>query len=404
MVDFKKHLGRTPRLDLNPSAADRWTTCTASPQFILDNWDKLPPSDTVFSLEGTTAHTIAKNTLLEIETNYYTLSEAPTPVTPEMRWHAWNYAEYVNNLREPGSKLLVEQKLPLWYMPGRNAIVDAAVINPSSLHVIDYKYGEGVAVSPERNLQMAIYTRSVIENDRTVIPNSLRHAAPVSLHIYQPRGRDAEEPFKVWETTWGEVHQLTCKIEQKATNVKMGGDVVFAPSDKACQWCQAKAICPERQKQLTAGISDLTVIPDGDKHLRPVQAVSLAELAAIVKHGPAIIKWVKDAQAYALAWMKEGHTVPGFKLVTGRQGDRAWMDEKAAAKLLLETTILKEEEVWTKKLISVAQVEEKLGKKVFKKELTNLVTRSPGQQVIAPIDDKRESVSIDGASEFTAIE
>ena len=51
---------RAPRLDLNPSAADRWTTCTASPGFILANADKIPPDDgTKFSQEGTTAHEVA---------------------------------------------------------------------------------------------------------------------------------------------------------------------------------------------------------------------------------------------------------------------------------------------------------------------------------------------------------
>ena len=60
MVDFAKHLKkRTPRIDLNPSSAERWTTCTASPKFIFDNWDKLPPHDTFYNQEGTTAHEVA---------------------------------------------------------------------------------------------------------------------------------------------------------------------------------------------------------------------------------------------------------------------------------------------------------------------------------------------------------
>ncbi len=160
---------RTPRLDLNPSSADRWTTCTASPRFILDNWDKVPESsDTVYNREGTLAHAVAAAYLLNqpeppsleyVEQTplavYQIDPKSRVPenqkkaleVNVEMRRHGFFYSDYVESLRQPGSTLLVEQKLPLWYMPGRNAIVDAAVVNPDGLHIIDYKYGEGVPVS-----------------------------------------------------------------------------------------------------------------------------------------------------------------------------------------------------------------------------------------------------------------
>jgi len=149
---------KQPRLDLNPSSADRWTTCTASPRYILENWELVPEdTDTIFSQEGTTAHEVAAALLQGRKPNESSAYDCPVPIDKEMRWHAWNYFEYVTGLMSPGGVLLVEQKLPLWYMPSRNAKIDAAVSNPDSLHIVDLKYGAGVVVRTERNPQAVIY-------------------------------------------------------------------------------------------------------------------------------------------------------------------------------------------------------------------------------------------------------
>ncbi len=146
------------RLDLTPSSADRWMTCTESPNFIFQNFDRLPPQDRKFSDPGNSAHEVAAALLQGRKIN---LADCPAPVAAEMRWHGFNYADFVESQVEPGGKLIVEQRLPLFYANGRNAVVDAAAINPNNLHVIDYKYGEGIIVSPVENLQCTIYGHSV---------------------------------------------------------------------------------------------------------------------------------------------------------------------------------------------------------------------------------------------------
>lgn len=402
MVDFRKATAkkRVARLDLNPSAADRWTTCTASPGFIMDNWDKVPPDDTAYNQEGTTAHEVAAALLQDrppfVDNKYY----CPVPITPEMHWHAWNYADYIAGLRAPGGKLLVEQKLPLWYMPGRNALIDAAVINPDSVHIIDYKYGEGIVVSPENNLQATIYAESVL------LANSISAPPPITVHIFQPRGRAASDsPSHVWKVDIDTFLRLKDKITKAARDILIGGlfpenDLKFAPSEKACQWCPAKGFCPARHEAFGKDVPTLATIPAGDKHLPPVKAVSVTQLAAILKHKANIIRWLNDAEAYALQHMSAGGTIPGFKLVTSRQGNRAWSDQKKAAKLLLEQTHLRRDEVIEEKTIGPARVEELLGKNSFTKELLSLVARSPGRPVIAPEDDERESCLIDAKTEF----
>lgn len=387
---------RQPRLDLNPSAADRWTTCTASPGFILANADKLPSDDsTSFSQEGTTAHEVAAAYLQDREPNP---DKCPTPIDAKMLWHGWCYADFVSGLRKPGSRLLVEQKLPLWYMPERNCIVDATVINPQELHQIDFKYGEGVSVHPENNLQCITYVKNVVEKHL----GPLGHEFPIFVHIYQPRGRNAaDSPFHTWTTTWGEIEKLARSIANNASvilNSEGHQDIFldFKPSEKACQWCPAKGFCSARQAELTKNVNVMSIV---HQDLPEANVITLTQLGAVLKYKDQITKWLKDAEEYALQFMKGGGKIPGFKLVTSRGGNRYWSNPKAAAKLLL-ATILKREEVIEEKVIGPAAAEKLLGKNKLSADLMNLIAKPPGQPCIATDDDPRESCLLDGADDF----
>lgn len=394
-----------PRLDLMPSAADRWTTCAASPRFCLENAELLPlDTSSKFSLEGTTAHEVAAAFLQDREPNP---ENCPTPITPEMRMHGWEYMEYVLGLRSeanPGvSKLIVEHKQGLFYYEGRNAVVDAAVINPGSLHIVDYKYGQGVAVSPIENLQTTIYAYQI------ALPLNLPLDFPVFSHIYQPRCRDnGGEPAHVWETNLGTIATLAGQIAAKADLIRINNDSkgpmpAFVPSEKGCRWCPAKAICPERQKEMLDGIEALAVIDDQPKDLPPVAALPIEQLSAILKHRKKIVKWLEDLEAYATERMKEGFAIPGHKLVLSRGGNRKWTDPKKAAELLLKTTVLKREEIIEEKVATPAAVEELIGKKKFSAELTALITKPPGSPVIAPADDDREEYLLKAENEFSVL-
>jgi len=409
MIDFSKQKNKKQRrIDLNPSSADRWTTCTASPQFIYDNWDKVPAdTDTIYNREGTTAHEVGAAFLQDREPNEKDSYCCPVPINAEMRWHGWNYMEYVRGLRTPECKgILVEQKLPLWYMPERNAIVDAAVINVDSLHVIDFKYGAGIIVSTERNLQACIYAKSIVK----ALSLELSPDFPVFLHIYQPRGRAAEDsPSHTWETTYGEIETLASGIQGAADYIQHGSlfpdrDIVFKPSEKACQWCPAKGFCTARHGELTKDLEMLSTVEDKPLILPKTEAITLPQLAAIVKHGDAIVKWINDAKAYALTHMKAGGSIPGFKLVTSRGGNRYWRDPVKAGKMLIKETLLREDEVFEKKLIGPAAVEKMLGKNKMPVSVSNLIDKPPGQPVIAPEDDKRESCLLNGSSEFEVLD
>lgn len=371
-------------------------TCTASPRYCLENADLIPEDlGSPFSREGNTAHEVAAAFLQDRQPDP---ANCPVPIDAEMRMHGWDYAEYVQGLREKNSLLFVEQKTPLWYYEGRNAIVDAAVSNPLILHIVDYKYGAGVVVEVKGNKQLAIYARQVAG------PMNLSEDFPIHCHIFQPRSPNSvESPAHVWETTWGEIKAITDDIAANAyiilNNNRVKGPMLdFEPSEKACRWCPAKGFCPARQKELLDGIEALDTIETKPLPVPPV--IPIEQLAAILKHRKQIIQWLNDAEEYALERMKEGHEVPGFKLVLSRGGNRYWVDPKEAARLLVSTTILKRGEVVEEKTISPAAVEKLLGKKNLPTDLMALITRSPGGPEIAPVEDKREEYLLKAENEF----
>jgi len=391
-----------PRLDLNPSSAARWVTCTASPRFILENADKLPPDDTVWNLEGTTAHEVARALLMGEKPDP---KECPTPITKEMHKHAWDYMEYVTEL---GGKPIIEQKFPLWYHEGRNGKVDVLTISGNHTHVVDYKYGMGVIVDPFENLQGAIYARSAMREAllHKEIASGALLESPVTIHIYQPRGRGAEDsPFHVWETTWGEILEFTKQVTDAAELILADGETQFRPSDKACRFCPAKGFCTARTGEFKRDIEVLATIETGPKHFPPVKAISTAQLAAVLQHRDAIKAWVDDAWEYALEYLKNGGKIEGFKLVQGRQGNRYWTDPEKAAALLLKDTHLRKEEVYETSVVSPGGAEKLLGKKALTLDLLNLVARAEGKPTIAPVADKRpEFGGVDPKLEFEGLE
>lgn len=395
---------RKPRIDLNPSSAERWVTCTASPRYIRDNWNLLAEStDTAWNQEGTTAHELAAAALEGRKMNPFA---CPVPPTKEMNRHAWNYMEYVEGLRVGDAKVYVERKLPLFYMHERNAMIDAVVVNHNEVHIIDFKYGEGVQISPVGNLQCIIYAYVAVRDYASYA--LLRGTMPVTIHIYQPRGRGAEAPAKVWETNVGEIAKVATiitGIAQTILNNANGDDtykVQFAPSDKACQFCPAKGFCTARQQHFGREVKQLAVV---DKAPLPLSTtLTLEQRAAVLKHKSAIEKWLKDVAADTQRLMLEGTKVPGWKLVMSNGGHRFWTDPEEAKKLLLADTILKREEVITETLASPAQVEKLLGKNKLPVEVTNLIAKPNGNPIPVPEDDKRTSCVVDASEEFDVVE
>lgn len=121
-------------------------------------------------------------------------------------------------------------------------------------------------------------------------------------------------------------------------------------------------------------------------------AMTDAELAAALARCDEIEKWCADTRAEAMQRALGGRTLPGYKVVAGRQGNRAWSDNDAVANALL--TLLEEKDVYMPRVVQSPTAIEKVmgGMPAEWGALQHLITRSQGKPTLVVSSDKRPAI------------
>jgi len=380
---------------LRPSDAHRWMRCKASPGYIATNQDRIPVQSTRYSDEGGLAHEYAKALL----TNEPWTGEA---IEPEMHDHVVGYVNFVRAMHQkvPGRRLIVESKFPLFYLPNGTGIVDAAICDPTSLHIVDLKYGEGVSVEAVGNEQLAIYFANVAKGANLDVSKLVN----VSMTIYQPRARD-NRYVRRWEPTAVELDTLLYQISETAQEIQMLPlDQMFCPEDSTCQFCPAKSFCEARAGELLSElpevVEDVTVVDAAtvEASLPDPKSLSLEQAAKVFLVKRSLISWLEDVEDYLLAIHATGQKIPGTKVVLGKGGHRAWTDEDAAFKVLkrfVDRTKLLET-----KLVSPAKAEKLLKSAESpitarsQNKLDALITKPGGSPTLVSESDPRDAIDM----------
>lgn len=389
---------------LAPSSSKSWCNCTASVQFIRVNKDRLPPDrGSVYADEGTQAHTYAEQILNG------TLADADLPdqFAPVL--------EYTSRCKELanrwGGTILIEEKVPLFYLPEETGTVDFGLLCDNGLFIRDLKYGAGVEVHAEENEQLAIYAQSLVED--LALMYDINDNLPVSIGIVQPRyvGEDIE---KLWTISVKDLREFTLKARESAalillnesdpvSFVRSGGKLVYAPSIEACRWCKGKALCKFRiDTALEAFTTDARIIDqfeDLDAEaplvLPSIEALTDKQIASALRHKETVTKFFEDAVELAQSRALNGKPVEGTKLVSGREGNKTWKDEDAAARGI--DTMIPDDELYVRKIISPTKALVLIKKKVDKAQLAAFkaehVFRSPGKPIVALAEDPRLAIS-----------
>lgn len=365
---------------LSPSSAHRWLYCHGSVTLEAG----LPDQSTEFSREGTAAHALAEWCLregLHPDEFMHDVIEG-VEVTMEMSWAVADYVDYVRNIHANthNSTLLVEQRVEFTnWVPGGFGTSDAIVIGDGLCHVIDLKFGQGVKVNAYRNEQAMLYALGVFQ---TFSP--LYDIDTFVLHIHMPRLDHVSE----YTITVTDLLNWAADVVRPAAEKATAGELNFAPGEKACRFCKARATCKALAKhnyELTMSkFDDLTT---GEDHIKlPVkELLSVDELAALLPRLPLLKQWATDVEEHALSILTHGGALPGYKLVEGRS-IRQWVDEDKAAFWLKSVM----DEPYVKKLISPAQAEKALGK-TKAGAITDLVIKPRGKPTLAPESDPRPS-------------
>lgn len=250
---------------LSPSSGERWINCTKS--FELIDSLNIPESEAGLAAEeGTLAHSVLENECLhrlgrispvEYKSERSELVQAGRDLLGynpynEMQEYAQQQIDVIFDLTRK-QFLSHKHEGVIWLetrvfpgIEGCFGTADAIVALEDELHVIDYKYGRGVPVSPVENTQLKLYGLGALEAFK-----AFWNFNTVTLHIIQPRLASHRQ----WETLPEKLVQWREDVVKPAVEEINAGNGKFAPSEGACRWCPAKALCTARAQKIWEGIS-----------------------------------------------------------------------------------------------------------------------------------------------------
>ena len=119
--------------------------------------------------------------------------------------------------------------------------------------------------------------------------------------------------------------------------------------------------------------------------------ITNAEMGEYLEKGADVEKWLSDLKELALKECLSGKDVPGWKAVEGR-GTRSWTDQDKAFEAVKDAGI-DEAMLYVKSPLSLAKVEELMGKKAFAASVGDYVIKSPGKPTLVKTSDKREAIT-----------
>lgn len=282
---------------LSASGAHRWLSCTPSARLELEYEDK----ESEAAREGTAAHALCEHKLKKA-----LKKRSKRPVsdydTDEMEECTDAYTGFVlesYNQAKATCKdavILIEQHLDFSdYVPDGFGTGDCVIISDDLLHIIDFKYGQGILVDAQFNPQMMLYSIGALE-----IYGSLYDIENVSMTIFQPR----RENVSTWTISKDEL--LSWAKEELAPKAKMAFDGTgnYAPGEW-CTFCKAAIRCRARAEEKMC-------LAQKEFKLPPLLVDE--EIGDILKLLPDLTKWANKITAYALdAAVNHGKEWHGLK-------------------------------------------------------------------------------------------
>ena len=233
--------------------------------------------------------------------------------------------------------------------------------------VLDWKFGDGVAVEVEENPQLMFYAAAAMRTEETKW--AFVDVEEIEMVIVQP------PQVKRWVTTPARIAQFE-KDLVKAVKLAQQPNAELKIGDH-CRWCAAKPICP----QMTGAV---------DRALKTqIDGLDAPTISAYLKNADMLEQWITDLRALALQILDSGAKLPDYKLVAKR-AIRQWTDEDKA-KVALFAFGLTESEVVETSVISPAKAEKALKKRKLALPDDLVVAISSGN-TLASADDPRPEV------------
>lgn len=358
---------------LSASSSRRWMNCPPSARLCESYEDK----SSNYAAEGTEAHLLCEY-LLKVALG----SPAKDPTAnltyykEEMVECANGYASHILELVETARQtcsdplVLIEQRLDFSrYVEGGFGTGDCVIISDGTLHIVDYKNGQGVLVEADDNPQMKLYALGALE-----IFDGIYDIDTVSMTIYQPR-RNNVSTHTVFKES---LYQWAEKILKPVAELAYAGDGEFNCGEW-CRFCKAKHECrarAEHNMELARYDFKLPPLLEDD------------EVESILGKIDALTSWASDIKNYALQAALSGKQWNGWKLIEGRS-NRRYTDEKAVVKAVSAAGF----DPYERKILGITAMTSLLGKKRFEEIIGGFIEKPPGKPTLVPGSDKRPAIN-----------
>lgn len=371
----------------SPSTAHRWMRCYGAPNAEAG----MPDPGTEFAAQGTLFHEVAAFCLdlgLEPE-NFLGLETVVDGHTVEVDEDMVRFMRRgLDRVREfaEGHDVWVEKWVDLepWLGEGEGGTADVGIVQLQKRRIIvfDWKYGQGVPVSPVENEQLQLYALGFWQSFARFAFDFKPDDIEVLIIIEQPRapGGGGDWTTNVKDLlAFGERARLAQKLSRDRAAPRQAGE-------KQCQFCKAKGHCGELARfnlsMVQSKFEDLddAISMDYAPPIPPVGDLTPERRSFIARHAKLFTDWLDEIHATVLTDGLHGRPTPGLKVVKGRQGKRVYTDPDAVMDLFNR---------WfmphlTKRVpVSPAQAEKKLDAQEYK-ELAQWITQSEPKPVLVP--------------------
>lgn len=324
---------------LSASKAHRWIMCPGSIR-LEEQLESSEQHESAYAREGTIAHTYAAKTLLLRIDHSTDESIAKAEVPFDMEYAIRMYVDHV--VEQTGQGIIqygIEARAPYDdIVKDGFGTCDAWIYNEDTqiLHIVDFKYGRGIAVTATENYQLSLYAYGIATRlVMTGIP-----IKNIQMWIVQPRVINGDQ-ISCETITFDELLERS-KFMAERGEIALQPDAPLVPGEEQCRWCPAKLICP--------ALIDIVenVVSNSAENVIPLTSDALGD---ILNKKALVEQYLKEAQLEAMRRLMANEEIPGYRLVRGR-ANRKWID--SAESILSE---ILGEEAYERKLIGLTKAQ-----------------------------------------------
>lgn len=245
----------------------------------------------------------------------------------------------------------------------------------NEIEIVDLKGGRGIVVEATNNKQLRTYALgAVLANEGNF--HTIRST------IVQPRaphkdGRIRSEEISIidlleWTVDLQDAMQAAkdAAVHPKRHSKSPIWAEKFLRAGDHCTFCKAKIVCPAIENKTTE-LAQTMFVPAAPEPPKP-EDLEMARIVQILDHADMIVGFINSVRAYAQDQAEKGIDITDGEasyVLVPKRGTRKWAIEneaELAQELAKRSRVSKETFFAPKKIISVAQAEKALGKRLFK--------------------------------------